>query len=391
MTAWRNSVGPDLIEAMGWCLVHSVWQAAAVGLVAAFVLRGLKRASAQARYVAACVALAAMLVLPVTTAGLLERSRHEGEVSLVAVDAQAAGPVESDAGNMRSDGQVNPTDRTQPIDGAGDRSDRASSEPPRAGGSRLEPLLPWLVGLWGTGVIVLSLRLFGGWVSIQWLIRHDTAPLSEKWSGAICRLKQGLKLAKVVRLVESARVHVPLTVGWMRPVILLPVTALSGLPADQIEAILAHELAHIRRHDYLVNLVQSVIETLLFYHPAVWWISGRIRVERENCCDDWAVELCGDRLVYSRTLASLEEQRGCEWMLAQSAGTASLLARVRRSLGVAPMARSKRAAWRAHWHWQPSRSWDLRCSSRPAPKRPGRTSRTRMRSPAGWSPPTGVP
>ena len=299
MTAWSNGVGADLIEAMGWCLVHSVWQAAAVGLVAAFVLRGLKRSSAQARYVAACVALAGMLVLPVTTAGLLERSRHEGEVSLVPVDEQAPRPVEPDAGNMRSDGQSNPAERTRPIDGAGDWSDRASSAPARAEGARLEPLLPWLVGLWGAGVVVLSLRLFGGWVYIQWLIRHETRPAPESLLAAMRGLQARLKLAGAVRLLESTRVQVPLAIGWLRPVILLPVTAVTGLAADQLEAILAHELAHIRRYDYVVNLCESAIETLLFYHPAVWWISRRICAERENCCDDRAVELCGDPLVYS--------------------------------------------------------------------------------------------
>jgi beta-lactamase regulating signal transducer with metallopeptidase domain len=108
----------------------------------------------------------------------------------------------------------------------------------------------------------------------------------------LARLKGRLEIGRSVRLLESARLQVRLVVGWLRPLILLPVTALTGLPSDQLEAILAHELAHIRRYDYLANLVQSVVETLLFYHPAAWWISGRIRAEREHCCDDWAVELC---------------------------------------------------------------------------------------------------
>ena len=166
-------------------------------------------------------------------------------------------------------------------------------------------------------------------------------------------------------------------VGWMRPVILLPVTAVTGLPPDQLEAILAHELAHVRRYDYLVNLVQSVVETLLFYHPAAWWISGRIRAEREHCCDDWAVELCGDRLTYARALAALEEQRGAGWLLAPSARDGSLLARVRRLLGVSPQSwKNQPGAWRVRWHLRPWRSSDSRSSSRRRPTRPGLESRT---------------
>ena len=104
-------------------------------------------------------------------------------------------------------------------------------------------------------------------------------------------------------------VEVPTVIGWLRPVVLMPASALSGMGPQQLEAILAHELAHIRRHDYLVNLLQTLVETLLFYHPAVWWLSGRIRVERENCCDDLAVSLCGDPYTYAKALADLEELR----------------------------------------------------------------------------------
>ena len=99
-----------------------------------------------------------------------------------------------------------------------------------------------------------------------------------------------------------------MAIGWLRPVILLPISVMTGLDEDQLRAILAHELAHIRRYDYLVNILQSAIEVILFYHPAIWWLSHRIRAERENCCDDLAVACCGDTLLYARTLA-LEELR----------------------------------------------------------------------------------
>ena len=119
------------------------------------------------------------------------------------------------------------------------------------------------------------------------------------------RLSRRLHITRAITLFESTLVDVPTVIGFVKPVILLPASVLGGLTPQQLEAILAHELAHIRRHDYIVNLLQSLLETLLFYHPAVWWLSRRIRIEREHCCDDLAVSLCGDPLVYARALADL--------------------------------------------------------------------------------------
>ena len=115
------------------------------------------------------------------------------------------------------------------------------------------------------------------------------------------RLAERLALRRFVNVVESAGVAVPIMVGWLKPVIVLPTSVISGFTPEQVEALIVHELAHIRRNDYLVNLLQAAVETVLFYHPAVWWVSGRIRAEREHCCDDLAVTVC-DRLVYARTL-----------------------------------------------------------------------------------------
>ena len=133
-------------------------------------------------------------------------------------------------------------------------------------------------------------------------------------------------------LGNSAVAQTPAVIGWIRPVVLLPASALSGLEPGQIEALLAHELAHIRRHDYLVNLLQTAVETLLFYHPAVWWVGRQMRAERENCCDDLAVAVCGDALVYARALTELEQIRIAAPRLAMAANDGSLLNRVRRLL-----------------------------------------------------------
>jgi uncharacterized protein (TIGR03435 family) len=130
----------------------------------------------------------------------------------------------------------------------------------------------------------------------------------------------------------STVAEVPAVIGWLRPYILLPISALTGLGESELQAIIAHELAHVKRYDYLVNLLQNAIETLLFYHPAVWWLSGGIREERERCCDDLAVALCGDPILYAEALARLEEMRGIpEPALAATGG--DLLARIRRLTG----------------------------------------------------------
>jgi TonB family protein len=133
--------------------------------------------------------------------------------------------------------------------------------------------------------------------------------------------------------MHSALVEAPTVIGWLRPVVLIPASCLTGLSTMQIEAILAHELAHIRRHDYLVSVLQSVIETLLFYHPAVWWVSKQIRRERECCCDELAVAVGGDRLAYARALSLLEERRSFYPEVALGANGGVLKMRIKRLLG----------------------------------------------------------
>jgi beta-lactamase regulating signal transducer with metallopeptidase domain len=220
---------------------------------------------------------------------------------------------------------------------------------------RVEPLLPTLILVWLLGVSMLSLRLLTGWIWIQRLRTHGVSPAAEAWQAMSVRLSRRLHIARAITLLESTLVDVPTVIGWLKPVVLLPATALAALSPQQLEAILAHELAHIRRHDYLVNLLQTLVETLLFYHPAVWWLSRRIRIERENCCDDLAVSLCGDPVAYASALADLEALRSAapEFTrkphdhIAMAATGGSLLHRVRRLLG-APSSHSGRGpAWLA--------------------------------------------
>ena len=214
---------------------------------------------------------------------------------------------------------------------------------------RIEPLLPTLMLAWLIGVAMLSLRLLTGWLWVQRLRTHGVAEASEACRTMTRRLARRLHISRAVTLLESSLVDVPTVIGFLKPVVLLPASALGGLAPHQLEAILAHELAHIRRHDYLVNLLQTLVETVLFYHPAVWWLSRRIRIERENCCDDLAVSLCGDPVAYALALADLEALRSGpapDHHIAMAATGGSLLQRVRRLLG-APSSHTGRAGrWR---------------------------------------------
>jgi uncharacterized protein (TIGR03435 family) len=167
-------------------------------------------------------------------------------------------------------------------------------------------LLPWVVAVWIVGAMLCWLRLIRGWMFAERLRYRLIRPAPLEWQQVLDRLKARVGVSRTVRLLVSPLVKAPAVVGWLRPVVLAPVGALAGLPPDQIEALFLHELAHIRRSDYLVNIAQSAIEALLFYHPAVWRVSSQIRAERELCCDDLAVSAGGDAIGFARALAELE-------------------------------------------------------------------------------------
>jgi len=200
----------------------------------------------------------------------------------------------------------------------------------------LAPWLPWISLAWLGGVILVSVRHLGGWVGVQRLRRVGTTKVGPDLSDRARQLMDRMKISRPVRILQSSLAELPIVVGWLRPVVLLPASLLMGLSPKQLEAILAHELAHVRRYDYLVNLLQTAVETLLFYHPAVWWLSRRIRIEREHCCDDVAVAICGNKVDYAEALAAVEQRRAAA--LAMAVGghgrVGSALGRVRRVLGI---------------------------------------------------------
>jgi beta-lactamase regulating signal transducer with metallopeptidase domain len=306
----------------GWTLVHVAWQGALVGALAWVALWLCREARAQTRYVLACTALAALLAAPLATARTIATAAR---VDQHAADGDAAGTAAA-AATSAGNGSA-------PL--AGDGHAAAHARP------AIDAALPVLVAAWLAGVTILLGRLAGGGWRVRSLHRAALAAAPSRWQAAGARVAAGLSVRPPPHVVDSLLVQTPTVVGWLRPVILLPIAALNNLTLPQVEAILAHEIAHVRRHDSLVNLAQTVAETLLFYHPAAWWLSHRIRVEREHCCDDVAVQACGDPAGYAEALLELETSRA-PTPLALGAAGGPLAARVRRLLGPAPPSRRPR-------------------------------------------------
>ena len=283
--------------ALGWAVIHSLWQCAAIAAALAVALRGLR--SSRSRYAAACAAMLSMAGAFVVTLALnlpFGGAAHHPPVRPVFPPwADVSGAAANPASPAWTD------------------------------------LLPTLAALWMAGALAVYLYQGAAWISSRQLLRRGVCAPAASWRIKLDTLRERLGLKRAVQLLESSLVDVPVVLGYIKPVILIPAGLLAGLPAAHIEAILLHELAHVRRFDYLANLLQRAVEGLLFYHPAVWWTSAVIRREREHCCDDIAVNAMGDRHSYASALAALEESRvRLEPALAATGG--NLMTRIRRLL-----------------------------------------------------------
>ena len=299
MSFLETWVATPLAQALGWTLLHSLWEGAivAAGLAAALWAFG----SSRIRYVMACVALMALA----------------GAVSLTFIRIMPERVQSSPGAEIASLPRWNiPPD----VSAAG------------ASGFRLAAVVPWLAPFWMAGVWISAFVQMAGWIGVTRLGRRGVCCAPEHWQREIERLGARLRLSRPVRILESCLVDMPMVVGHIRPLILMPVGLLAGLPPAQMEAILLHELAHIRRHDYLVNIVQRVVECFLFYHPAVWWISRVIRTERENCCDDVVVATQGAAQQYAVALTTLAQIRSSAGTPALAATGGSLVKRIHRLL-----------------------------------------------------------
>jgi beta-lactamase regulating signal transducer with metallopeptidase domain len=308
------------IRAVAAALLHSLWQSTLIALAAAVLWWALRAGRPNLRYMLGCAALTLMVA---AWAGTAWRTAAQLIPTLAAVTRSAPAAALGPAGPFDTSPAIRAITRAE------------LDEADVSWGRRLDSWSVRLVPLWLAGVFGLSFRLALSWWVVQRLRRAAQTPVAVTLAARIEEMAAALRLSRAVRVAQSATVQVPAVAGWLRPVILLPASALTGLSAPQLDAILAHELAHVRRHDYAVNLLQTAAEILLFYHPACWWVSQRVRAERELCCDDVAVSLCGDRVLYATALADLESLRA-EPSLALAATDGPLLQRVRRLLSPSP-------------------------------------------------------
>jgi GWxTD domain-containing protein len=311
MTLLELWVHTPFAQSLGFALAHSLWEG--VPIAAALAAALCVARSSRARYAAACTAMLLMLA--------------SFGVTLVRLIPQ---PI--DLAKSPRISRVPAAPASLPL---------IPEQVPQAPAT-LTAVLPWIALFWAAGVLFFHLRSLGGWIAARRLRLAGVCPAPGDWQQRLDGLAARLRVSKPVALLESCLAEVPVVIGYAYPVILMPVGLLAGLPVAQVEAILIHELAHIRRRDYLVNLMQAFVEGLLFYHPAVWWISGVIRAERENCCDDLAVAATGDARQYAAALAALEQNRGAAHELALAANGGSLVKRIRRLL---QQPERPRAAW----------------------------------------------
>lgn len=300
------------IFALGLTLVHFLWQGLLLGCATAVALTLLRNSRAEYRYLAACSALLACLCWPA-----IELYRR--------LNGDAAGGI-IDINVIHLAAQTIVGDGT-PFD--------------------LRDSVRDIVSLWALCAAVLALRMILGllWINRaaeQCDCRHRDQQL--RWEASLRRLAARFGVTRAVRLRIVDSIASPITAGWWRPVVLLPAALVAGMPPDLLEALLAHEMAHIQRHDYLVNLLQNMIETLLFYHPAVWWISNRIRIERELIADDFAARQLGEPRRLALALSELERLQFSTHHLAQAANGGNLMDRIQRLCRPAPQALNWKAA-----------------------------------------------
>jgi len=287
--------------ALGWTMVHSLWQGALLAILLSVFRWFTARSSPHLRYLAGLVSLGSLFALSVLTFSLLWESGDPGRDIVITMTGNAEPVAFSGLARLTA---------------------------------YLNRQLPLLVAAWVIGMLFFAVRTAGGLWYVSRLRKTGNIPADPGWQMRAGQMASRMKIRRPVSILESAQVAVPLVIGHFKPLVLLPVGMVNQLTPAEVEAILAHELAHIRRHDFLLNLLQSVLDILYYFNPAVWYISSTIRNERENSCDDWAVSICGNSMTYVRALVQLQERavNAPQLALSLAKGGKPLLNRVRRIL-----------------------------------------------------------
>jgi beta-lactamase regulating signal transducer with metallopeptidase domain len=320
MSFIHDILSERLLHALGCTLIHSLWQGALVAIITGFIFLVLRKRSAKIRYAIAVASLATLVLISSATfiRTYTDMTGMENQTSSFSNVASERNLLVVPDDDLSSDRQL--ADQT------------GFSAVGLKFSAYFNRHFPLLITGWFMGILFFMLKLLGGLLYSERLKHTGIKAISESWQKKVSELGVKMNIRRQVRIVESYFAKVPMVIGYFKPVILVPVGILSGIPAEQVEAIIAHELAHIRRYDFLINIVQSIVESIFFYHPAVWWISGQVRKERENCCDDLAVSVCKGSLIYAKALANLQERViGTPYFAVAFAGrNYSLLSRIKR-------------------------------------------------------------
>ncbi len=293
MNFLTHILSEELTFALGSTLLHSIWQGAAVALFLVIIQLGIQRSSSNSKYLIGIAAMFLIFVLSVVTFFHSYQSKTELKAELPQIIV-----AESNISQA--------TELT-------DEFTFSENNDVESGINSLANFfyrnLTLIVSFWLIGLIIQSFRFAGGFIYNQRLKVKDTKNVSIIWEKQFQTLCQKIVVSQPVRLMESALIKIPIVIGHLKPVILVPIGLLTQLPQNQVEAILMHELAHIKRKDYLLNLFQSIIDVLFFYHPAVRWISSFVSEHRENCCDDVVVKIFGDKLSFAKALANIQSSQ----------------------------------------------------------------------------------
>jgi beta-lactamase regulating signal transducer with metallopeptidase domain len=271
-----------LSEMIGLTILHSLWQITMLWVVLIALLSLWPKASSAVRYTLAI----STLVLSVLTTAATAIYEWQSHATIEAISVLPNGTTQTLAIEYSTATQTLLSRITDAVNTS-------------------VPVFAWL---WCAGLVVMSARFGGSFFYLGTLrAQENIEAISPVWKQELKRLSGVVGLRCEVAIATSARVSSPLTLGSISPIILLPAGLLSGLSTAQIEAILVHELYHIKRRDYLINICQALVEVILFYHPAIWHINNIIREERENCCDDQTLAFCGDAITYARALTQIQE------------------------------------------------------------------------------------
>ncbi len=302
----QHLLSQESIEALGWTLLHSLWQGAFFAIFLVLLLILLRSYSAQSRYLVSVGLLCAFfLTVSVTFTQQWQVANHQIEYNDQTI-SEPSNEVKTLTQNVESSmPNVEQGESIIPI--VKDRSAINQFNLIASFKDYYDRHLPLLVTIWLMGILFLQLRFLGQLAYVQRLKHYGTQLFPESWKEKIEVLEEKLRIQKKVSYLTSTRTDSPMVIGWLKPVVLMPQRLLTSLTETEIYAVLAHELAHIRREDFIVNLLQTFLCNVFFFHPGVWWMSHRIDDEREHCCDDLAVQATGPATSYAKTLINVSE------------------------------------------------------------------------------------